>query len=95
MMRKIFRLFLIRFVYNRGISVKDLKHSPYAIFNDGAHNYALQTYYIKPIEQIKQLNEIGFLKDEKIYALNGREIKKDIDLKSNEDIWLYYLCVIK
>jgi ubiquinone/menaquinone biosynthesis C-methylase UbiE len=93
--RKIFIWLLIRFYYNRGVEINKLKNSKYAIFNDGVHNYRLQTYYIKPIEQIKQLYETGLFKDVRVFSLSGSEMKSETDLKCIEDIWLYYLCVIK
>ena len=92
--KKIFQWFLLKFVYNKDINIKKLKNSQYAIFNDGAHNFKLQTYYIKPIEQIKQLSSC--FKEIRIFSLkNGKEIKSEIELNSIDDDWLYYLCVIK
>lgn len=95
MARRIFHWFLIRFVYNTGMDIKKGRQCEYAIFNDGVHNYRLQTFYIKPIEQIKQINENGLFKDVRVFSLNGGEIKSETELKSIEDRWLYYLCVIK
>jgi hypothetical protein len=62
------------------------------IFNDGAHNFRLKTYYVTPTEQIKQLTELEF-SGIKIYGLlDGREIKNDSNLMGSMDGWLYYLC---
>ena len=62
----------------------------YAIFNDGALNYKLQMYYIKPTFQIEQLNNLGF-KNIRIFSLHdGEQINNNLENK--EDPWLYYLC---
>jgi ubiquinone/menaquinone biosynthesis C-methylase UbiE len=59
---------------------------------DGAHMF--ENYYIKPVEQIKQLKDLGF-KNIKIYSLdNGNEIKDLSKLDSLTDMYLYYLCNI-
>jgi len=93
--RNIFTWWKLRFVYNKGSEIKKHKHSQYAIYNDGAHNFQMQMYHIKPIEQIKQLNKDYYFKDVRVYSLNsGREIKSEMELKSIEDPWLYYFCVI-
>ena len=63
----------------------------YMIFNDGAHNFRLKTYYVTPTEQIKQLTELNF-SGIKIYGLlDGREIKNDSNLTGLMDGWVYYL----
>ena len=95
MARNIFIWWKLRFVHNKGMDIKKHKYSQYAIFNDGAHNFQMQNYHIKPIEQIKQLKEDDYFKDVGVYSLtSGREIKSEMELKSIEDPWLYYFCVI-
>jgi len=79
--------------YNKHISIKQLQESKYAIINDGWHNYSLQTYYIRPMEQIKQLKDR--FRDIRVYSNKGRRINDEVELNSNDDIWLYYLCVIR
>lgn len=74
--------------------LKELRDKQYAILNDGAHDFRLRTYYIKPREQIKQLTDLEFT-NIKIYGLfDGREIKDSFKLESAMDAWLYYLCNI-
>jgi ubiquinone/menaquinone biosynthesis C-methylase UbiE len=86
--------FLLRFVYNKKIRIKDLKHSQFMILNNGEFDFGLQTYYIRPLEQIKQLT--AFCKEVKVYSLiTGDEIKDMAQLKEINDPWLYYLCVFK
>ncbi len=80
--------------YNKHISTKQLKESPYLLINDGVHNFRFQTYYIKPAEQIKQLSDR--FTDVRVYSLsNGGRIKDEIELNTTDDSWLYYLCKIK
>ena len=85
--------FLLNFVFNKPNAIKAMKNAPYAIFNDGAFRFGVQTYYIRPDEQIKQLTD-GF-KDVRVYLGSGREIESDIRLNSINDPWLHYLSVIK
>lgn len=61
-----------------------------AIINDAGLNYKLVTYYIKPSEEVAQLEKIGF-KNIEVYDLAGNIIN-DTDLDSVKDCWLYYLC---
>jgi ubiquinone/menaquinone biosynthesis C-methylase UbiE len=56
--------------------------------NDGAHNFQLKTYYITPLEQLKQLSELGF-SEIKMYSLtDGSEIKNP---SKTMDHWVYFL----
>lgn len=89
--KKITRWLLTRFVFNAKIKISDLKKSRFAIFNDGGERWGVQTYYIKPAEQIKQLG--AFFDEIRIYHFeSGREVSEDVDLNSIDDDWLYYLC---
>jgi ubiquinone/menaquinone biosynthesis C-methylase UbiE len=79
---------------NPSINLEKLKVSDYAIVRDEPHNFRLQTYYIRPQEQLKQL-ESNF-RDIKIYSWkSGREISSKSELLSNTDMWLYYLGIIR
>ncbi len=93
---RIFRWWRMRFVHNKGIDMKKLKYSQHVILNDYCDVMPLQNYYIKPIEQIKQLNEDNYFKEVRVYSLtSGREIKSEMELKRIDDeAWLYYFCVI-
>ena len=80
--------------FNRAITPAQLKDSAYAIIQDESHNFRLQTYYIRPQNQMEQLE--GNFDDIKIYSWkSGLEITRACDLKANTDLWLYYLCRIK
>ena len=80
--------------HNNHISIEQLKESPYALINDGVHNFRLQSYYIKPAVQIKQLSDR--FTDVSVYSSStGARITDDIELNTTDDSWLYYLCKIK
>jgi ubiquinone/menaquinone biosynthesis C-methylase UbiE len=71
------------------------KKESYTIIRDGGENFKLQTYYIKPSEQINRLKQHGF-SDIRIFSeKTGQEIT---DLSGIDhlvqDRWLYYLCQI-
>jgi hypothetical protein len=65
----------------------------YAIINDGAHHFSLKTYYIKPLKQIEQLEELQF-KNIRIFSLDGKEAAGGLELSSLKDCWVYYLCAV-
>lgn len=92
--KNIIRWFFLNHIHNKGINIRKLQHTSHVIINDGAHNYRLQTYYIKPKVQIEQLS--NYFKDIKVYSLfKGNEIQSEVELNKTTDAWLYYLCVIK
>jgi ubiquinone/menaquinone biosynthesis C-methylase UbiE len=67
------------------------RNAEHTMVNDGAMDFRLKTYYITPIEQLKQLSELGFT-DTKMYSLtNGTEIR---NLGNSIDHWIYYLSKI-
>ncbi len=60
----------------------------YAIINDVAHNYAMLTYYIDKLNQVSQLESIGF-ETIGIYDTLGNKLKLDSDDK--DSAWIYYV----
>jgi ubiquinone/menaquinone biosynthesis C-methylase UbiE len=89
--KKIIRWGLLRYIYNKDVDIEKMKANRFIVFNDGAERFGLQTYYIKPDEQIRQL-EPHFEKI-LIYLLDsGEEIDESTDLTTVDDYWLYYLC---
>jgi SAM-dependent methyltransferase len=82
----------LRFCYNRIFNLQKLRRRPYGIVNDGVHGGRLQTYYIRPEEQLKQLSP--YFKDVRLYGLAGHRLV-DCELSTIDDPWLYYLCVIR
>jgi ubiquinone/menaquinone biosynthesis C-methylase UbiE len=60
--------------------------------NDGAHNFGLQTCYIRPAFQIKQLQETAF-NDITVLALSNGEVLSTVEeINRSTEKWLYYLC---
>ena len=60
----------------------------YAIINDVAHNYAMLTYYIDKVNQVEQLEELGFVTIE-MYDTLGNMLNLDSDDK--DSAWIYYV----
>lgn len=79
---------------NLGINSDRLESADHLILRDESHNFRLQTYYIHPQAQLKQLEP--YFKDIKTYSWQtGLEISESEELKENSDLWLYYLCTNK
>jgi ubiquinone/menaquinone biosynthesis C-methylase UbiE len=65
----------------------------HALINDGVHNGRLETYYVRPADQLKQLK--GLFEDIRVYSLStGEVIHNCSDLEANDEAWLYYSCLI-
>ncbi len=60
----------------------------YAIINDVAHNYAMLTYYIDKVNQVKQLEGMGFETIE-MYDTPGNMLNLDSD--DRDSAWIYYV----
>ena len=60
----------------------------YAIINDVAHNYAMLTYYIDKLNQVSQLEAIGFETIE-MYDTLGNKLDSSSDDK--DSAWIYYV----
>ncbi len=87
-------MFALLRLFNRSISLEQIKHSNYEIIQDESHNFRLKQYYIRHQEQLNQLAE-GF-EDVRIYSWkSGLEITSQSEFSTNTDLWLYYLCRIK
>ncbi|MEP0890147.1 class I SAM-dependent methyltransferase [Leptolyngbya sp. NM3-A1] len=79
---------------NRSLTLAQLQQLDHAIIKDESHNFRLKTYYINPADQLKQLAENFY--DIQIYSWStGLEIKNQLELDANVEMWLYYLCTIK
>jgi ubiquinone/menaquinone biosynthesis C-methylase UbiE len=79
--------------FNHSVTARQLTASAYAVVKDEAHNFCLQTYYVRPEEQLGQLAEN--FSDVNVYAWkSGLNITDKRKLVANADLWLYYLCVI-
>jgi SAM-dependent methyltransferase len=73
----------------------ELLNQPYAILNDGAHDWRLHTYYVDPRFQVKQLHDAGFASVRFFSLKSGTEIGSAEQLESNRDPWLFFLCKAK
>ncbi|MBW4522263.1 MAG: class I SAM-dependent methyltransferase [Scytolyngbya sp. HA4215-MV1] len=80
--------------FNRPITLSHLKTAAHVILQDESHNFRLKNYYVRPQEQINQL-EANFGQVQVYSWKHGLEIASEKELRSNTDMWLYYLCLIK
>ncbi len=79
----------IKSMHNRlRIKNHQVFNEQYAIINDVAHNYAMLTYYIDKVNQVKQLKEVGFETVE-MYDTLGNFLHLDSDDK--DSAWIYYV----
>ncbi|MEQ1744453.1 MAG: class I SAM-dependent methyltransferase [Saprospiraceae bacterium] len=82
-----------RLIYENGFPGK-YRDKDFAIINDGAHHFKLNTYYIKPTAQVEQLERMGF-KNIRLFSLKtGGEVEKARLNGAGKDSWIYYLCEI-
>lgn len=85
-------MFALLKLFNRSISRDLLERADYLIVRDESHNFRLQTYYIRPQAQIKQLE--AHFDCVEVYSWKTGNILDGSDLSLNTDMWLYYLCVV-
>jgi hypothetical protein len=86
-------LILLR-ILNFPLKLAQLKTLPHAIVKDESHNFRLNTYYIRPQDQIAQL-EPNFSNIQVYSWRNDQELVTEADRAANVDMWLYYLCTVK
>jgi SAM-dependent methyltransferase len=75
--------------FNPGVTLARLQVAPHLIVRDESHNFRLKTYYVRPSEQVQQLQAVGFEQIKVFTWQEGRELES---LSENCDPWLYYLC---
>ncbi|MGB3535017.1 MAG: class I SAM-dependent methyltransferase [Microcoleaceae cyanobacterium] len=81
-------------LFNTSVTRKQLQTADYIVLRDESHNFRLQTYYIRPEAQIKQLEP--YFNHIEIYSWkSGLKIVDQFDSCLNHDLWLYYLCQVK
>jgi ubiquinone/menaquinone biosynthesis C-methylase UbiE len=78
-------------VVNPSLTLTKLQALPWAIVKDESHNFRLNTYYIRPEDQIKQL--MDWFENIQVYSWK-QSVELD-DRASNVDQWLYYCCTTK
>ncbi|MBK8968598.1 MAG: class I SAM-dependent methyltransferase [Saprospiraceae bacterium] len=81
----------LRLFYENGGPGK-YRNKDFAFLNDGAHHFQFQTFYIKPLAQIAQLQNLGFKNIRLFSVKTGDEIEKSQSNGANKDSWIYYLC---
>jgi len=87
------RIFEVRKI--KAINKEQLAKVPtadYIIINDGAHNYGLNTYYVRTEFQLKQLAQAGFSSTRIFTVSSGEEITDNLSVNTEKEKWLYYLC---
>lgn len=79
---------------NPGVTERTVLQQPYGVFNDGAHDFRLKTYYIRPEEQIRQLGIC--YEDIRLFEKStGNRIESPSAWGSTVDPWIYYLCTMR
>jgi ubiquinone/menaquinone biosynthesis C-methylase UbiE len=79
--------------FNRAITLDRIKTADHLILRDEAHNFRLQTYYIRPEQQIQQL-AFGFHSIDVYPWQQGEKVAEPGDLAREATRWLYYVCVV-
>lgn len=75
---------------NPNLSYTGLLSQPHAVFNDGAHDFRLETYYVKPAEQVRQLQQ--HFTDIRLFGRDGEALDGLEAQSAATDTWIYYLC---
>lgn len=72
-----------------------LMSAPWAIVNDGAHDFRVETYYIRPSEQLRQLE--AMFTDIVVFRLlaNGEPLEHLSTIDTYRDPWVYFLCSVR
>lgn len=78
-------------VLNYPLDPQQLNGLNHAIVKDESHNFSLDTYYIRPQEQLNQLKE-NFDNIQVYSWRNDVELATELDRANNTDQWLYYSC---
>lgn len=90
LMKKLKFWFDIKRKNRRKSSLDKIMTFPYYLFNDGAYQFSLETYYISPEEQLKQLEP--YFNHIKAFSISDGQIIQQDKLQSNDESWIYYLC---
>jgi ubiquinone/menaquinone biosynthesis C-methylase UbiE len=80
-------------LFNFPIGRQQLQSVNHAILRDESHNFRLKQYYIRPEQQLAQLQ--AQFSDVQVYSWkSGLELKTAAERSACSDRWLYYLCWI-
>ena len=77
-------------IFNYPTTYQKLRDSAYCILKDESHNFSLDTYYIRPKEQIDRLK--SSFPQIKVYSWKTGSELTEAELDYHPDLWLYYLC---
>lgn len=72
---------------NRGVDLRTARDRGWTIIEDGAYRLGVETYYVDPVEQVRQLEAAGF-GGVTAYSIDGARIDP---LTTNEQGWISYL----
>ena len=73
-------------------NLREIRRNPFAIIDDGAHEFRVKNYFIYPENQTEQLRAAGYA-DIAAYASNtGAELDLEGELCTAEDEWIYFTC---
>jgi SAM-dependent methyltransferase len=85
---------LLRYTKNFRVSTAKFRNARHLVFNDGAHHWSMQLYYIRPLEQIRQLKPL--FDDIRVFStVSGNELAREEDIAGSCEPYLGYLCRIK
>jgi len=83
------RKWFLRRIKNPLLTYSRSLHSRYAMINDGAEDFRLCMYYVKPSEQVSQLS--SYFNKVQVFSAEGLEITSQDKLLKADDPWLFYL----
>ena len=87
----IYQIALLRLLNSGPQKLKKMKHAIISV-SASSTRFRHLTYFIKPMEQLQQLQEVGFKNVRTFGLTNGQEITARNDLEESTDSWVYYLC---
>lgn len=79
----------------RKLNARQLALAPQAdhlVINDGAHDFSLETFYVRPSYQVKQLEQNGFGNIQMFAHTTGNVLTTEEGKDSGKEKWIYYLC---
>jgi len=90
--RKLARWVFVRYLYNRSVNVRSLATQAHELINDGTFGFRLQAYYVRPLEQLRQL--AGWTSDVQVLGLSTGAVLGPMEIATARDSWLYYVCKV-
>lgn len=74
---------------------RELLARQWAVVNDGAHDFRVETYYLRPSEQVRQLD--AEFRDIEAYRLrgNGERLPDLHAMDACTDPWIYFRCTVR